>query len=102
MQDTYLPPDGSKRDSQSTHLAISDGVGGWSDTVDPSFFSQGLMYHYGASARGEGPASAKASTPLDHLRNAYNGVLSEKIVVAGGATACGVSLNARGELMGVK
>lgn len=60
------------------------------------------MYHYGASARGEAASSAKASTPLDHLRNAYNGVLGEKIVVAGGATACGVSLNPRGGLTGVK
>jgi protein phosphatase PTC7 len=79
-------------------LAISDGVGGWSDTVDPSFFSQGLMYHYAQSAR----SGQSDNSPLDHLRRAYEGVLKEKIILAGGATACGVSVDRDGSLRGVK
>jgi protein phosphatase PTC7 len=91
-----LPEDGATLNDRLTHLAISDGVGGWSDKVDPSLFSQGLMYHYAKSARTGIPS------PLDHLRNAYRGVLNEDVVTAGGATACGIALNPNGSLQGVK
>ena len=91
-----MPEDGDNMNRRLTHLAISDGVGGWSDKVDPSFFSQGLMYHYAKSARTDTPK------PLDHLRNAYKGVLNEEIITAGGATACALALDPDGSLQGVK
>lgn len=61
------------------------------------------MFHYAQSARANTPGSGSGpASPLDHLRNAYNGVLKEDIVLAGGATACGVSLDSQGVLQGVK
>ena len=77
------------------HLAISDGVGGWSDVVDPSFFSQALMYHYAKS-------SLRTDEPRSILKSAYEGVLGEETVVAGSATACGVTVDSKGILRGVK
>lgn len=113
-----------------THLAISDGVGGWSDTVDPSFFSQALMYHYSMTARQvlgsdqpdsgsytspysnphrseKIPNNVQASSgsenqPLEFLAKAYELLEKDGNVVAGGATACAVSLDKKGQLQGVK
>jgi protein phosphatase PTC7 len=80
-----------------THLAVSDGVGGWAPQYDPSLFSQSLMHRYATAA-----TSNPSSPPWEVLRKAYEGVLSEDQVDAGSATAAGVSLAENGELRGVK
>ncbi|ORX38264.1 phosphatase 2C-like domain-containing protein [Kockovaella imperatae] len=78
------------------HFAISDGVGGWSDVVDPSFFSQALMYHYAKSS-----SSLETAHPRAILKQAYERVLKEESVVAGSATACGIAVDSKGVLRGV-
>lgn len=80
-----------------THMALSDGVGGWADQTDPSLFSQALMYYYARSA-GKSPVSA----PWELLESAYEGVKGEEGVPMGSATAVGVGLGDTGELRGVK
>lgn len=83
--------------TRQTHLAVSDGVGGWAPQYDPSLFSQALMHRYIASA-----TSSPSSAPWDLLKKAYEGVLNEEKVAAGSATAVGVALADTGSLKGVK
>lgn len=80
-----------------THLALSDGVGGWAPQVDPSLFAQSLMYHYARSAR-----SSPSSPPWDILKKGFEAVLGDKGVPAGSGTAVGVRMGDTGELKGVK
>lgn len=56
-----------------------------------------LMYKYAIQADAN-PAMA----PWDQLKMAYEGLMAEEAVPAGGATACGVALGADGSLRGVK
>jgi hypothetical protein len=65
--------------------------------VDPSFFSQALMYyyHYHAIRDMDFP-------PHKHMAMAYKNLLADEEVLAGGATACAVSLSPDGLLSGVK
>ncbi|KAI0818611.1 protein serine/threonine phosphatase 2C [Irpex lacteus] len=96
---------------QGLSLGIADGVGGWIDSgVDPSLFSQSLMYHAHRYARngwvGEpeiDPLQDYAEreqvegwelTPMECMELAHGGVLRERAVVAGSSTACIVNLNA--------
>lgn len=79
-----------------THLALSDGVGGWAPQYDPSLFSQGLMYHYSQSA-----SSNPSGAPLKHLQAAYDKTMTDEHVLAGSATAVGVSLSGTGDLKGI-
>ncbi|ORY29690.1 phosphatase 2C-like domain-containing protein [Naematelia encephala] len=81
---------------QHVHLALSDGVGGWGDTVDPSLFSQSLMYHYALSA-----TDSPSRTPIENLKKAYEGVTKDQGVPAGGGTGVGVRLGSDGEMLGV-
>ncbi|WRT68656.1 uncharacterized protein IL334_005635 [Kwoniella shivajii] len=74
------------------HLALSDGVGGWTDRVDPSLFSQALCYHYTQTAK-----SFASAEPRDILHKAYKAVLHDKRVVAGGATLVSVRLGEEGD-----
>ncbi|KAG9105041.1 hypothetical protein FRC06_000014 [Ceratobasidium sp. 370] len=92
-------------------LGVSDGVGGWSDDgVDPSLFSQALMYfaskHAGASWAGEpdfdpieetnGPAKSSLSlSPKEIISNAYQDVLNEPAVQCGSSTACVANIDAQ-------
>ncbi|KAK8854563.1 hypothetical protein IAR55_003302 [Kwoniella newhampshirensis] len=79
------------------HLALSDGVGGWGDRVDPSLFSQALCYHYARSARSLGSQRSESIDPQDLLRSGYKDVLADKAVSAGGSTLVGVRLDEEGE-----
>ncbi|KAJ9100214.1 hypothetical protein QFC20_005491 [Naganishia adeliensis] len=67
-----------------TILGLSDGVGGWaSEGVDPSLFSQALMWHaYKQSDRNPSASVQKV------LSSAYEGVMKEDAVPCGSATAC--------------
>ena len=63
-----------------------DGVGGWSESgVDPSVFSQALMYHahQAALASASTGDSLGVVYPHDILQQAYDGVIAEEDVVAG-------------------
>lgn len=82
-------------------FGVADGVGGWVDSgIDPSLFSQALMYHahrYAKHAWAGEPeidplqddskenehASGWELTPHECLELAHNAVLREKIVEAG-------------------
>ncbi|KAI0699720.1 protein serine/threonine phosphatase 2C [Cytidiella melzeri] len=99
------------RNQSGISLGIADGVGGWIDSgVDPSLFSQTLMYHAHRYAQqgwvGEpeiDPTQDYAEreqvegwelTPMECMSLAHGGVLRERSVVAGSSTACIVNLNA--------
>ncbi|KAL7422405.1 Protein phosphatase 2C 7 [Cryptotrichosporon argae] len=75
-----------------THLAVSDGVGGWAPQYDPSLYSQSLMYHYHAYV-----ASSPSAAPWAALEAAYAAVERDGDVEAGSATAVGVSLDDTGK-----
>ncbi len=79
------------------HLAISDGVGGWGDTVDPSLFPQVLMYQYSQRAD-----RRPSSHPRQIVEEGYEGVIKAEEVPAGGATICAIALDGEGRLRGVK
>ncbi|CAE6428505.1 unnamed protein product [Rhizoctonia solani] len=92
-------------------LGIADGVGGWSeDGVDPSLFSQALMYYaskYASSSwAGEpdfdpiegtsAPGKAdKSLSPVEIMSMAYQDVLDEPSVECGSSTACIVNIDAQ-------
>ncbi|QRV72829.1 protein phosphatase [Ceratobasidium sp. AG-Ba] len=90
-------------------LGVSDGVGGWSDDgVDPSLFSQALMYfsakHASTSWAGEPDFDpieetgttkpTKSLSPKDIISNAYQDVLDEP-AVQWSSTACVVNIDAQ-------
>jgi protein phosphatase PTC7 len=81
-------------------FGVADGVGGWVDSgIDPSLFSQALMYHahrYSQSAWAGEPeidptlnyeqreqVEGWEMTPSECLDLAYGGVLRERFVEAG-------------------
>lgn len=83
-------------------FGVADGVGGWVESgVDPSLFSQALMYHahrYSRSAWAGEPEvdptldyeereqiEGWEMTPYECLGLSYDGVLREKVVQAGGS-----------------
>ena len=85
---------------QGVSLGVADGVGGWTDSgVDPSLFSQALMYHAQRYAKAAWPGEPEVDptqeyeereqvegwelTPLECLESAYGGVLRERNVLAG-------------------
>ncbi|KAJ7067931.1 hypothetical protein C8F01DRAFT_1116238 [Mycena amicta] len=70
--------------------------------VDPSLFSQALMFHahrYSRSAWAGEPEEGWELTPYECLDLAYGGVLREKFVEAGSSTACILSLNCQNGLL---
>ncbi|KLT39579.1 hypothetical protein CC85DRAFT_288376 [Cutaneotrichosporon oleaginosum] len=75
-----------------THIAASDGVGGWAPQFDPSLYSQALMFHY-AQALTASPSMA----PWEALNRAYAAVEADDNVKAGSATAVGVSMGETGK-----
>ncbi|TFK29931.1 protein serine/threonine phosphatase 2C [Coprinopsis marcescibilis] len=92
-------------------FGVADGVGGWVDSgVDPSLFSQALMFHAHRYSRNAWAGEPEVDptmdyeereqvegwemTPYECLDLAYGGVLREKFVQAGSSTACIISLNA--------
>ncbi|KAM0755644.1 hypothetical protein T439DRAFT_295637 [Meredithblackwellia eburnea MCA 4105] len=73
----------------SVIAGIADGVGGWEDSgVDPSHFSQSLMFYSSEAIRTGG-----LRDPRDILKQAFKGVLANKEVTAGSSTACILSLS---------
>ncbi|KAI0336514.1 protein serine/threonine phosphatase 2C [Cubamyces sp. BRFM 1775] len=97
-------------------LGVADGVGGWTESgVDPSLFSQALMYHAHRYSKAAWPGEPEVDptqeyeereqvegwelTPLECLESAYGGVLRERNVVAGSSTACVMTLNASNGLL---
>ncbi|KAJ3527828.1 hypothetical protein NMY22_g9636 [Coprinellus aureogranulatus] len=96
---------------EGVSFGVADGVGGWIDSgVDPSLFSQSLMYHAHRYSRNAWAGEPEIDptmdyeereqiegwemTPYECLDLAYGGVLREKFVQAGSSTACIISLNA--------
>jgi len=85
---------------EGVSFGVADGVGGWVDSgVDPSLFSQALMYHahrYSRSAWAGEPEidptldyeereqiEGWEMTPYECMDLAYGGVLRERFVQAG-------------------
>nr|XP_019044982.1 hypothetical protein I302_06898 [Kwoniella bestiolae CBS 10118]OCF23912.1 hypothetical protein I302_06898 [Kwoniella bestiolae CBS 10118] len=83
---------GIQRVGNDLHLSLSDGVGGWTDRVDPSLFSQALCYHYSTIA-----SQFNSSDPVEILDKAYRQLLDDQRVIAGGATLVGVRLGEEGD-----
>lgn len=73
------------------HVAfgVADGVGGWQDQgVDPSEFSHGLCGHMAGTAYiHEGLKEGRIARPVDLLQTAYDAVLGNPRIIAGGCTA---------------
>ncbi|KAJ3483998.1 hypothetical protein NLI96_g5929 [Meripilus lineatus] len=99
------------RNKSGISLGVADGVGGWVESgVDPSVFSQALMYHAHRYSKlawvGEPEIDPTQEyeereevegwelKPEECLELALGGVLRERQVVAGSSTACIVNLNA--------
>ncbi|KAI0030825.1 phosphatase 2C-like domain-containing protein [Vararia minispora EC-137] len=99
------------RNQSGLSLGIADGVGGWvTNGVDPSRFSQALMYHGHRYAALGWPGEPEIDPTQDYeeresvegwellphecMDMAHQGVLREKSVVAGSSTACILNLNA--------
>ncbi|KAI0780963.1 protein serine/threonine phosphatase 2C [Trametes elegans] len=99
------------REKSGVSLGVADGVGGWTESgVDPSLFSQALMYHAHRYSKAAWPGEPEVDptqeyeereqvegwelTPLECLESAYGGVLRERNVLAGSSTACILTLNA--------
>ncbi|KAK5126961.1 hypothetical protein LTR85_008319 [Meristemomyces frigidus] len=70
-------------------FGLADGVGGWQDQgVDPSEFSHGLCgVMAGTAYLHEGLKQGKNVKPLDLLQTAYDAVISNPKIDAGGCTA---------------
>lgn len=85
---------------QGISLGVADGVGGWTDTgIDPSLFSQSLMYHAHRYAKqgwaGEPEIDPTQDyeerqqvegwelLPMECMHLAHGAVLREKVVTAG-------------------
>ena len=85
---------------QGISIGVADGVGGWTESgVDPSLFSQALMYHAHRYSKAAWPGEPEVDptqeyeereqvegwelSPLECLESAYGGVLRERQVVAG-------------------
>ena len=92
-------------------MGVADGVGGWTDSgVDPSLFSQALMYHahrYSKSSWAGEPETDPIQdseenqqvegwemSPAECLELAYGGVLRERDVKAGMQTHAMLLVNA--------
>ncbi|KAF5380829.1 hypothetical protein D9615_003946 [Tricholomella constricta] len=108
-QDFFFVQD--MRNNSGVSLGVADGVGGWTDSgVDPSLFSQALMFHAHRYSRNAWAGEPEIDPTLDYeereeiegwemapyecLDLAYGGVLREKFVQAGSSTACLLTMNA--------
>lgn len=64
---------------QGVAIAVADGVGGWEDSgVDPSHFSQALMYYCAQAVK-----NSSEHDPVEIMKRGYQGVTQEPGVVAG-------------------
>ena len=86
---------GPNETTQNVVIGIADGVGGWEDSgVDPSHFSQALMYHCEmAVEKSVATGTTKELSPTEIITIGFAGVTAEQGVVAGSSTACVITLN---------
>lgn len=88
------------------HVAfgVADGVGGWQDSgVDPSDFSHGLCGLMAGTAHiHEGIEEGKVPRPQDLMQTAYDAVIGNPRIVAGGCTASLGVLDGEGGLEAAK
>ncbi|KAA1471182.1 protein serine/threonine phosphatase 2C [Dentipellis sp. KUC8613] len=99
------------RNQSGVSFGVADGVGGWVESgVDPSLFSQALMYHAHRYAKNAWPGEPEIDPTQDYedreevegwelspgecLALAHDGVMRERAVLAGSSTACIINLNA--------
>lgn len=76
-------------DKHNVAFGVADGVGGWQDQgVDPSHFSHGLCgLMAGTASTHEGLKDGKNVKPRDLMQTAYDAVIGNPRIVAGGCTA---------------
>lgn len=75
-------------------IGVADGVGGWTENgIDPSLFSQALMFYASKSASQAAANPSTGVTPNHILAEAFERVLKEPLVVAGSATACVLTMD---------
>ncbi|ODN73015.1 hypothetical protein L202_08413 [Cryptococcus amylolentus CBS 6039] len=79
------------------HLAVSDGVGGWSETLDASLFPQLLCYYYTKAARDLAMSSTGSVDPKSILKKAYEDALADDRANGGGATMVSARLDEDGQ-----
>lgn len=85
------------KDDTGIALGVADGVGGWfSAKVDPSKFSQTLMW---AASKKASSLIASEAQPRELIEAGHNGVLNIEDVKAGSSTACIVTLDAKSGLL---
>lgn len=88
--------------SQHVAFGVADGVGGWQDQgVDPSDFSHGLCGYMAGSAHTlEGLENETPETvrPQKLLQRAYDAVIANPRIVAGGCTASLATVGREGNL----
>jgi len=104
------------RNQSGVSFGVADGVGGWASSgVDPSLFSQALMYHSHRYAKVGWAGEPEVDTTQDYedreavegwelyprecLKLAHQATLRERVVVAGSSTACLINLNASSGLL---
>ncbi|TKY90147.1 hypothetical protein EX895_000145 [Sporisorium graminicola] len=74
-------------------IGVADGVGGWTENgIDPSLFSQALMFYASRSASRASADPQDGTVPNRILAESFEHVLKEPLVVAGSATACILTL----------
>lgn len=81
------------------HVAfgVADGVGGWQDQgIDPSDFSHGLCGLMAGTAHLHEFESKGLLRPQGLLQTAYDAVMANPRVLAGGCTACLAVIDAKG------
>uniref|UniRef100_V5EW44 Protein phosphatase n=1 Tax=Kalmanozyma brasiliensis (strain GHG001) TaxID=1365824 RepID=V5EW44_KALBG len=75
-------------------IGVADGVGGWTENgIDPSLFSQALMFYASRSAAQASAEPDSGIAPNRILAESFEQVLKEPLVVAGSATACILTLD---------
>ncbi|KAJ7224232.1 phosphatase 2C-like domain-containing protein [Mycena pura] len=104
------------RNKSGVCFGVADGITAWLESgVDPSLFSQALMYHAHRYSRSAWAGEPEVDPTLDYEEReqvegwelspyecmdlAYGGVLREKFVEAGSSTACIISLNSANGLL---
>ena len=87
-------------------FGVADGVGGWQDSgVDPSDYSQGLCGLMAGTANLHGSEEGDTSKPLRPqplLQTAYDAVMANPRIEAGGCTASLAVANAEGHMESAK
>ncbi|KAH9043247.1 phosphatase 2C-like domain-containing protein [Lactarius pseudohatsudake] len=116
LQSLSVAPRIQMRNHSGISFGVADGVGGWASSgIDPSLFSQALMYHSHRYAKVGWAGEPEVDTTQDYedreavegwelhprecLKLAYQATLRERSVIAGSSTACLITLNASSGLL---